>query len=379
MGKRVLNGDGAASSLPPPPTVEPASSPSPFPGPAQAVETEEPVQSETQAASEAPVQSEELPAARETQESQGAAQPALPEPLPGWGLAAVGLAAGLAIAGAAALIARAVRGGRRAAPSHPPEGGRAPIPFEVEKLHEQGARKSQQDSFFVSPAGGRMLAVVADGMGGLTDGDKVSQTAVTAMANGFYNAQGSPEQVLLSLLEQANRAVNVLLGSDGLRHSGSTVVAGLIENNAFHYLSVGDSRICLFRDGALYQLNREHVYRNELYTDAVNGLCAFQEAEQHPKGGGLTSYLGMGELKYVDIPAQAVAVREGDVFILMSDGVYNALTEYELTAALSAPGSAADALQAAIQAKGYANQDNYTAVVMRRRDDEGNLRDSRQV
>lgn len=216
-------------------------------------------------------------------------------------------------------------------------------------------------------------------MGGLADGDKVSQTAVTAMANGFYHAQGQPGQVLLSLLEQANRQVNALLGPDGLRRSGSTVVAALMENSAFHYLSVGDSRICLFRDGALYQLNREHIYPNELYTDGVNGLCPLQDGDDHPKAGGLTSFLGMGELKYVDIPAQPVTIREGDVFILMSDGVYNALTEYELIQALSAPGSTADALRAAIQAKGYTNQDNYTAVIVKRRDvwrdGEGKLRE----
>ena len=288
---------------------------------------------------------------------------------PGWELAGLGLAAGLLLAGIAALIGRALR--RKKVPARSPSGQVA-----VEKLHEQGARKSQQDSFFVSAGQERMpgdvirtgpglLAVVADGMGGLADGDKVSQAAVSAIANGFYQTQGGPEEVLLSLLEQANRAVNTLLGPEGLRRSGSTLAAGLFREGAFYYLSVGDSRICLFRDGALYQLNREHVYRNELYTDAVNGLYSLSEAERHPKGGGLTSYLGMGEVKYVDLPAQPVAVREGDVFLLMSDGVYNALAEEELKAALSAPGSAADALRGAIQAKGYANQDNYTAVILR--------------
>lgn len=319
------------------------------------------------------------------EESQQVAEPLPQGTIPGWGLAAIGLAAGLAIAGIAALVVQRIRH-KPSAPDRLPAtapgsfwGSRPPIPFVVEKLHEQGARKSQQDSFYVSAPGGRMLAVVADGMGGLADGDKVSQAAVTAMANGFFHAQGKPGHVLLSLLEQANQAVNGLLGPDGLRHSGSTMVAALIENSTFHYLSVGDSRICLFRDGALYQLNREHIYCNELYTDGVNGLCSLQEAESHPKGGGLTSFLGMGELKYVDIPAQPVVIREGDVFVLMSDGVYNALTEYEMIQALSAPGSIADALRSAIQAKGYSNQDNYTAVIVRRHDvwldDDGNLRE----
>lgn len=324
-------------TAPPTPQPTPESTPQPTPEP-----TAEPTAEPTQAPTAEPTQAAEetqSPAAEETRpvETQPVAEPAPQGAIPGWGLAGIGLAAGLAIAGIAALIVQKLRH-RPAAPdclpatgSIPPGGSWTslpPVPFVVEKLHEQGARKSQQDSSFVSPEGSRMLAVVADGMGGLADGDKVSQTAVTAMANGFYHAQGQPGQVLLSLLEQANRQVNALLGPDGLRRSGSTVVAALMENSAFHYLSVGDSRICLFRDGALYQLNREHIYRNELYTDGVNGLCPLQDGDDHPKAGGLTSFLGMGELKYVDIPAQPVTIREEDVFILMSDGVYNALTDW---------------------------------------------------
>lgn len=244
-----------------------------------------------------------------------------------------------------------------------------PPEIAVGKLHEQGARKSQQDSFFVSPAemipSHGLLAVVADGMGGLSGGDQVSQTAVTAVMEGFYTAQGTPEQVLLALLTQANRAVNDLLGPDGLRTGGSTLVAGLIRDGNFYSLSVGDSRICLYRDGALWQLNREHIFRDELYLRAVNGEMALSEAVGHPQASGLTSFLGMGELKYVDLPARPVRVRTGDLFLLMSDGVYNALSDEELTAALDQGEEAADALRDAIEAKGYSNQDNYTAVLLR--------------
>lgn len=341
------------------PTVEPTAPPTADP---TAPPTTEPPRESTEppAQTEAPAEASQPPAPQETQRVEDPVPPE-PVPVPGWGMAGIGLAAGLALAGIAALVARAL--GRKKRDGAPPHDGPAGQ-VAIEKLHEQGARKSQQDSFFVSPEGSRMLAVVADGMGGLADGDKVSQTAVAAMANGFFHAQGRPGQVLLSLLEQANRAVNNLLGPEGLRHSGSTLVAGLLREGAFHYLSVGDSRICLYRDGALYQLNREHIYRSELYVDGVNGLGSLQDAERHPKGGGLTSYLGMGELKYVDIPAQPVAVRAGDVFVLMSDGVYNALPGEELAGALADP-APADALRAAIQAKGYTNQDNYTAVILR--------------
>ena len=239
----------------------------------------------------------------------------------------------------------------------------------VGKLHAQGARENQQDSFAVSPpemmqAHG-ILAVVADGMGGLSDGERVSQTAVCAMMDGFAAASGSPDRILLDLLQKANSSVNRMLGPSGLNKSGSTVVAALIKDGLFYYISVGDSRIALLRDGCLYQLNRDHVYCNDLAVNAVNGSGSVQGAFNHPKAHGLTSFIGMGRLKYVDIPARPIALKPGDRFVLMSDGVYNALTADELADALRQPAEeSADYLGNMIRQKNYSTQDNYTAVIL---------------
>ena len=286
-------------------------------------------------------------------------------------LAAAGIALGAVLAVVISAIVRRLRKKEEPAVSAPVEVPDEITGFDisVEKLHEQGARKNQQDCFAVSPLEFQgqqgVLAMVADGMGGLANGDKVSQAAVTAALNAFFTVKGTPGQILLELLSRSAEAVNRVLGSGGMRSGGTTMVMGLIKDSAFHYLSVGDSRICLYRGGVLYQLNREHTYRNELAVQFVNGDVSLQEVGSHPKGGGLTSYLGMGNIRYVDLPAQPVAVRPGDRFILMCDGVYNALTEQELTAALDAgDGAVADALRTAIQAKNYANQDNYTAVIL---------------
>ena len=207
--------------------------------------------------------------------------------------------------------------------------------------------------------------IVADGMGGLSDGDKISQAAVSAALNAFFSVEGDPRQILLSLLAHAHRTVTRLSGSDGMPSGGTTILMGLFKDNMFHYLSVGDSRICLYRHGQLYQLNREHIYCNDLAVSAVNGEIGIGDVYSHRKSGGLTSFLGMGALKHIDLPAQPLATLPGDKIILMSDGVYNALTTEEFTAALDAgTGKVADALNQAIQAKGYARQDNYTAVIL---------------
>ena len=238
----------------------------------------------------------------------------------------------------------------------------------VGKVHAQGARESQQDSFSVSSdtmQPGGLLAIVADGMGGLSDGDKVSQMIVSTVMHAFVSSADTGTPCLSALLEKAKRAVDQLLGPDGLRQSGSTVVMGMIRDGLFEYLSVGDSRICLYRDGELYQLNRSHSYSHDLMIDAINGEKTFEEIRTDRRAECLTSYVGMGELKYVDIPAAPIRVHPGDVFVLMSDGVFNAMTEQELSAALGQGAEdAAQMIDQWIQKKNYRNQDNYTAVIL---------------
>lgn len=276
-----------------------------------------------------------------------------------------GVAAVLAVA-VAVLTVLLLKSRKKTAPAAAPQSDGT---ITVGKLHQQGDRESQQDCFAVSPgeliSSRGLLAVVADGMGGLADGDKVSETAVAAMLDGFLSASGAPDDILLALTERANRQVNRLLGPANIGKSGSTLVAGLIREGKFHYISIGDSRICLFRDGQLIQLNREHIYRHELSIQALSGIGSLQGAAAHPKAAGLTSYLGMGQLKYVDIPACGIEIRSGDKFILMSDGVYNALSESEIAGALTENAEkAAELIGELIARKAYRNQDNYTAVIL---------------
>ena len=240
--------------------------------------------------------------------------------------------------------------------------------FAISKVHGIGSRESQQDSFSVSPVelldSKGVLTVVSDGMGGLSDGDKVSQMVVSTMLEGFFVGEEAPQQRLYRLVQEANRAVNYYLDNKNSR-SGATVVAGLLKDNAFYYISVGDSRIYLYRNGQLMQLNREHIYRNELMHEALNNGKSINDAFRAERGGSLTSYLGMGQLKYVDAPAAPILVQPGDKLILMSDGIYNTLSNGELEdCLLLSCEEAAEEIEKLIKEKAKTHQDNYTAVIL---------------
>lgn len=246
--------------------------------------------------------------------------------------------------------------------------GETELNITVDKLHEIGCRDYQQDCFSVTPIEAYrslgILLTVADGMGGLENSDQVSEKAVKTVTDGFFETDGSPNIILLKLLAKANSAVNTLLGRK-IGRSGTTMVMGLIKDGMLSTLSVGDSRICLFRDGDLIQLNRDHIKLYDQSAVIANGEAEAQAAYSDRDNRKLTSYIGMGKLRLIDIAPKPIRLRQKDKIVLMTDGVFNALNEDELKTALSVdPGNIADALRSAIQSKCYPDQDNYTAVVL---------------
>ena len=233
----------------------------------------------------------------------------------------------------------------------------------VGKLHNVGKRSGQQDCLGVTDVGDGVFAVVADGMGGLADGDKVSQSVVMTMLSDAVQQKG-----LADMVAHANREVNRMLGLGGQYKSGSTVVAVLATPTQFQWISVGDSRIYLYRNGRMIQLNREHVYEADLIKKAVNGEMTMDEVMRDPQRHKLTSFIGMGTLKYIDASLRPVAIQSGDCLLLMSDGVFNTLSEEEMATILTQypdPEHAASVMEERVLSYEKAKQDNFTAILLK--------------
>ena len=235
-------------------------------------------------------------------------------------------------------------------------------------LHELGERADQQDAFCLAgleaPEGG-VLAAVADGMGGLVDSGQISR-ALTHMLSGSFAPGGEipPARQLQLLLRQALGQVETLRRGQTAQ-SGSTLVMGLIRGDDLSWMSVGDSRIYLWRGGGLIQLNRDHDFSHDLILMALQGDMTLSEADQDPRRENLTSFIGRGFPRKVEWNPEPVTLLPGDKVVLMSDGIYRALSQQEMAWCLRGDASkAACALRAAVTEKGLPQQDNFTAVIL---------------
>ena len=230
-----------------------------------------------------------------------------------------------------------------------------------------GSRTDQQDSFGISDikkiSNTGLLAVIGDGMGGLSNGAAYSKTAIQAALKSFGDEkpEEKDEATLLRVLKRAREAIE----ASNLKDGGTTFIAALIHDRQLHFVSVGDSRICLMRNGGLIQLNREHVYGRELDDLAARGLLNEEDALNDQQRAAITSYLGMPDRLEVDRNINAIPLFSGDKIVLMTDGIYNRIAEEALTELLrQAPMAAAEAIQNKILEENNPDQDNLTIIIL---------------
>jgi serine/threonine-protein phosphatase Stp1 len=218
-------------------------------------------------------------------------------------------------------------------------------------------RARNEDAFLDCPQHGTWI--VADGMGGHSRGDLASKLIVDTIA--AMVSLGSLDQRVAEVRHRLVE-VNRLLTRSGLQSStiGSTVVALLIEGPRAVCMWAGDSRCYLWRDRRLYQLSRDHSLRQRLISE--QNVCP-QQAARHPQAHALTRAVGGDDQLSLDLVE--LDVLQDDVFVLCSDGFYQAVDHHVLSNALSikSPRVAVDLL--CDHALRGAAVDNLTAIVIR--------------
>lgn len=246
------------------------------------------------------------------------------------------------------------------------------LSYQVANLQGLGTRERQEDSFAFANAldvtemrRKGLLAVVADGMGGLSNGKLVSDMCVKGMLAGFseLDREGDiPAQFRECVLGTSEQLYEQFHGT-----GGTTLVGALIFQECLHWISVGDSFIYLKRGHGLYRLNREQNLRAQTYLELIrSGSLDHTEADEDPDGSRLSEFLGRETVTDIDRSLRPLPLENGDQLLLCSDGVAGGLSEAAILACLEAetPTAACNRLEEEIRSLEWVHQDNYTALVV---------------
>lgn len=238
-----------------------------------------------------------------------------------------------------------------------------------------GTRRTQQDDcwYGINSAEHELLAVVCDGMGGLSGGEQASETAISVISELYRQSAPiqDPQAFFREAAIAANKAVQALKTKDGKAlNAGSTVVAVLIREDEVYWLSIGDSRIYLLRDCEIYPCCKEHNYEAMLREKLDSGEITPEEAlADKTRRDALTSYLGIRSLKLMEINQTPLKLLPNDMLLLCSDGLYKSLKDDEICR-LAVENKmdvqmAAETLTAQALAHAVGGQDNTTVILIR--------------
>lgn len=219
-----------------------------------------------------------------------------------------------------------------------------------------GTREYQQDAFAYTSVEDRFVAIICDGMGGLKGSEQASKSAVNHWIGACRKGIGEFQIFARRAVEEMDRLIR-----ENQKTGGTTAVAVHIQNGSLSWLSVGDSKVYLLRHGRLHALTREHNYQMVLDSRLSRGEITEDEfKKESEKGASLVSYIGRGQLPYMDLSPEPLRLLEDDVVILCSDGLYKSIPESRLERLVASYTGDYEALASYLQ--------DYAAACARRRD-----------
>lgn len=248
----------------------------------------------------------------------------------------------------------------------------------------RGARSQQEDAAALWPGPatssppfdrvsepGRLVAVLADGMGGHAGGSLASRIACEYFLAAFASeAPIAPvRDKLRSGVNAANRAMALEVDANqALYGMGSTLVGVVFDDDSLTWISVGDSPLYLWRGGEIALINEDHSLAPLLDQMAREGKITAEKARNDHRRHMLRSAVTGEDIELVDLCAKPLALDAGDCVLIASDGIHS-LEPTEISRLVSAylnDGAAAisQALVRGVDQMRDPHQDNFTVVAV---------------
>jgi serine/threonine protein phosphatase PrpC len=236
--------------------------------------------------------------------------------------------------------------------------------FSAVGLTDRGVVRSRnEDCYFFSHRSGLLdvqpFFLVADGLGGLSSGDLASRVAIDTASFVLEDHQLTPPQRLIEAYRQAHGKIQQIADEKELMGDmGTTLVSLLFNEQQAWAANLGDSRLYRFRGNQWEQISHDHSWVQQMVD---RGVLTAKTARIHPNRNLITKVLGLGEFSLPDI--FPLPVKNGDRFLLASDGLFGELTDARM-ADLMATSLALTAQNLHTAALAQGGSDNITLILI---------------
>ncbi|MBX2968244.1 MAG: serine/threonine-protein phosphatase [Cyclobacteriaceae bacterium] len=195
--------------------------------------------------------------------------------------------------------------------------------MKVIKYTTIGSRKTNEDSLSVIERKETIFACVADGVGGLDNGEFASHF-VKEEFEWYCNESSNPD--LVSFLKNVNaRLITVATEKFGSAKSATTFTGGIITNAVIRGAHVGDSRVCVLRGNGIKQLTEIHTELGRLVRE---GRVDLIESQHHRGKNVLERAVGRVENFYPQV--FEFDLSPGDRILFSTDGFHDTLSKEDI-------------------------------------------------
>jgi PPM family protein phosphatase len=233
----------------------------------------------------------------------------------------------------------------------------------------QGDRESQQDRvclFRNLREPNCILAIVADGMGGLTGGRKAADQ-VMLTADQLFKSFDSKTDDAADLLERIALEAHMVIGLTAITSNDkphTTYAAFLITSEgACHWAHVGDTRVYHFRDARMLKRTSDHSYVQSLID---NKEITPEQAINHPQSNVITQCLGSKVTPKI-VHDSTMQLQSGDVIMACTDGVWPYFKDPEMGSILENlnPREAAELIITTARTRSKRHGDNLSLAIVK--------------
>jgi len=239
--------------------------------------------------------------------------------------------------------------------------------LEISVLSNPGGRERNEDACGFWTGGGCSFSVVSDGAGGHGGGDVASKLAVRMILTTLQDMPKCTGEAIDEALKAAHQEiVDKQPTRDELAFMRAT--ATVLAIDTVHYNAVwghvGDTRLYCFRGGRIVAQTKDHSVVQKMVDAGYLAQAALRQSLQRSK---LFAALGHNEDFEATVERTPFSIRDGDVFLLCTDGFWEYVDESTMLASLAKVTTPADWLEdmvADVVQRGGREQDNFSALAI---------------
>ena len=237
--------------------------------------------------------------------------------------------------------------------------------FSVFQVSRKGSRETNEDRMGYSYTRESGIFLLADGMGGHPEGEVAARLALKTISAMFQKEARPQVPDVTAFLDAAVLAAhNQILRyavEQGMQDTPrTTIVAAVVQAGQVTWMHCGDSRLYFVRQGELLARTRDHSYLEQ--RQAGSGTVKLPERFNR---NVLFTCLGSPTKPVFDVTGP-VPMQQGDRLMLCSDGLWDHLSDAEITYQLghkAVADAVPDLVEMALR-KGGVTCDNVTAIAL---------------